>query len=93
MVPGYPPAKRALDVTIALPLLVILSPVFAFLVVAMGIDMARCARDRGPWLYREERISRGRTFELLKFRTVRRDAVLGDVRATGVKPGIEAAFS
>ena len=44
MVPSYPPAKRALDVTIALPLLVVLSPVFGFLVVAMGIDMVRSSR-------------------------------------------------
>jgi lipopolysaccharide/colanic/teichoic acid biosynthesis glycosyltransferase len=77
VVPSYPPAKRALDVTIALPLLVVLSPVFAFLFVAMGIDMVRCSRDRGPWLYREERISRGRAFELLKFRTLRRDVLSG----------------
>ena len=77
MVPGYPPAKRALDVTIALLLLVVLSPVLAFLFVAMGIDMVRCSRDRGPWLYREERISRGRAFELLKFRTLRGDVLSG----------------
>ena len=74
---SYPAAKRVLDVTIALPLLVVLSPVFAFLFVAMGIDMLRCSRDRGPWLYREERISRGRVFELLKFRTLRRAALAG----------------
>jgi lipopolysaccharide/colanic/teichoic acid biosynthesis glycosyltransferase len=74
-VESYPAAKRVLDVTIALPLLVALSPVFTFLFVAMGIDMLRCSRDRGPWLYREERISRGRVFELLKFRTLRRAAL------------------
>jgi lipopolysaccharide/colanic/teichoic acid biosynthesis glycosyltransferase len=56
---------------------VALSPVFAFLFAAMGIDMLRCSRDRGPWLYREERISRGRVFELLKFRTLRRAALAG----------------
>ena len=74
---SYPAAKRVLDVAIALPLLVVLAPVFAFLFVAMGIDMLRCARDRGPWLYREERISRGRVFDLLKFRTLRRAALAG----------------
>jgi len=76
-VASYPAAKRVLDVAIALPLLVLLAPVFAFLFVAMGIDMLRCARDRGPWLYREERISRGRVFDLLKFRTLRRAALAG----------------
>ena len=74
---SYPAAKRVLDVTIAVSLLVALSPVFTFLFVAMGIDMLRCSRDRGPWLYREERISRGRVFELLKFRTLRRAALAG----------------
>ena len=74
---SYPAAKRVLDVAIALPLLVVLAPVFAFLFVAMGIDMLRCARDRGPWLYREERVSRGRVFDLLKFRTLRRAALAG----------------
>jgi len=76
-VESYPAAKRVLHVTIAFPLLVALSPVFTFLFIAMGIDMLRCSRDRGPWLYREERISRGRVFELLKFRTLRRAALAG----------------
>jgi polysaccharide biosynthesis protein PslA len=74
-VASYPTAKRVLDVAVALPLLVALSPVFAFLFVAMAVDMLRCSRDRGPWLYREQRISRGRVFELLKFRTLRRSAL------------------
>ena len=74
---SYPPAKRALDLAISLVLLVLLSPVFVFLVVAMVVDMIRCPRDRGPFLYRETRISRGRPFELLKFRTLRRDVLRG----------------
>jgi lipopolysaccharide/colanic/teichoic acid biosynthesis glycosyltransferase len=72
---SYPTAKRALDVSMSLALLVLLAPVFAFLFVAMGVDMLRCSRDRGQWLYRETRISRGREFELLKFRTLRRGAL------------------
>jgi len=68
---GYPAAKRAFDVTIAAVLLIVLAPVFAFLVAAMGIDMLVRRADRGPWLYRETRISRGIEFELLKFRTLR----------------------
>ena len=74
---SYPAAKRVLDVSISLVLLVVLAPLFAFLLVAMGVDMVRCSRDRGPWLYRETRITRGREFELLKFRTLRRDALAG----------------
>src|SRR6188768_3199595 len=72
---GYPIAKRVLDESIALLLLVVLSPVFAFLFIAMGIGMALRTEDRGPWLYRERRISRGREFDLLKFRTLRRAAL------------------
>ena len=76
---SYPTAKRVLDKVVAVTLLVLLSPVFAFLVVAMALDMLLRPRDRGPFLYRERRISRGREFDLLKFRTLRRD-VLEHVR-------------
>jgi lipopolysaccharide/colanic/teichoic acid biosynthesis glycosyltransferase len=79
-VSSYPPAKRVLDVSISLVLLVVLAPVFVFLFVAMAVEMLRCPRDRGPWLYRETRISRGREFDLLKFRTLRRD-ILGEMAA------------
>jgi lipopolysaccharide/colanic/teichoic acid biosynthesis glycosyltransferase len=72
---SYPVAKRALDLSIALPLVLLLSPVFAFLFVAIAADMVLCREDRGSWLYRERRISRGREFDLLKFRTLRRDAL------------------
>ena len=41
--------------------------------------MALSRRDRGPWLYRERRVSRGREFELLKFRTLRREVLARDV--------------
>ena len=74
---SYPAAKRVLDVSIALVLLVVASPVFAFLFVAIGLDTAFRRDDRGAWLYRERRISRGREFDLLKFRTLRRDALAG----------------
>ena len=41
----------------------------------MAVDMLLVARDRGPFLYRERRVSRGREFDLLKFRTLRRAAL------------------
>jgi lipopolysaccharide/colanic/teichoic acid biosynthesis glycosyltransferase len=72
---SYPAAKRVLDLSIGLPLVLVLSPVFALLFVAMAIDMILCKEDRGSWLYRERRVSRGREFDLLKFRTLRRDAL------------------
>jgi lipopolysaccharide/colanic/teichoic acid biosynthesis glycosyltransferase len=71
----YPAPKRVLDKGVALVLLLLLSPVFAVVFVAMGLDMLLQRRHRGPWLYREERISRGRAFDLLKFRTLRRDVL------------------
>ena len=71
----YPAAKQALDRSLSLLMVVLLAPVFALALGAMVLDMLRRPRDRGPWLYREPRISAGRTFELLKFRTVRRDVL------------------
>lgn len=74
----YPLAKRLLDKGVAAGLAVALAPVFAFALGAMGLDMLRERRDRGPLLYRERRISRGREFDLLKFRTLRSDVLERD---------------
>ena len=60
-----PLAKRLLDVAVAAPLLLLVSPVFALVFVAYG----------GRPFYRETRISHGRTFGLLKFRTLRREVL------------------
>jgi lipopolysaccharide/colanic/teichoic acid biosynthesis glycosyltransferase len=59
------PAKRALDLVVAAPLLLLTSPVFALVFVAY----------LGRPFYRERRVSAGRTFGLLKFRTLRRDVL------------------
>ena len=48
----------------------------------MAADMIVSRRDRGGFFYREPRISRGRLFGLLKFRTLKRD-VLDEMRAAG----------
>ena len=77
---SYPVPKRILDKGVSLLLLVLLAPVFALVLAAMGVDMLVSRRDRGRWLYRERRVSRGREFDLLKFRTLRRD-VLERVRS------------
>jgi lipopolysaccharide/colanic/teichoic acid biosynthesis glycosyltransferase len=73
----YPVAKSGLDKVVALTLVVLLSPLLALVWGAMGIDMLLSRRDRGKWLYREQRISRGRKFDLLKFRTLTRQALEG----------------
>jgi len=71
----YPVAKRVLDKSIAGGLMLVAAPLFAAVYVAMGFDMALSRRDRGRWLYRERRISAGRPFDLLKFRTLRRNVL------------------
>jgi lipopolysaccharide/colanic/teichoic acid biosynthesis glycosyltransferase len=60
-----PFAKRLLDVAVAAALLLVLSPLFVAVLIAYGFR---------PF-YREPRISAGRTFGLLKFRTLRRDVL------------------
>jgi lipopolysaccharide/colanic/teichoic acid biosynthesis glycosyltransferase len=67
---------------VAVPLAFLLLPVVAGVWLAMTAGMVRCRQDRGSWLYRERRISRGREFDLLKFRTLRREA-LRRMRAEG----------
>ena len=74
---SYPTSKLVLDKALSATLLFVLSPIFAFLFAAMGLDMLFRRCDRGPWLYRERRISRGREFDLLKFRTLRSEIVAG----------------
>jgi exopolysaccharide biosynthesis polyprenyl glycosylphosphotransferase len=72
--------KRALDAAGAFLLLVVLAPVFALVALAVWLD------DRGPVLFRQTRIGRaGRPFEIVKFRTMVRDAdELGLERVDGL---------
>ena len=78
----YPAAKRALDASVAAALLIATAPVSVAAAVLAVVGMLGRPGDRGPLLYRERRISAGREFDLLKFRTLRRD-VLDRVRAEG----------
>ena len=71
----YPRPKWLTDKGVSAFLLVLLSPVLAVVLVAMAADMVLVRRDRGPFLYRERRVSRGEQFDLLKFRTLRRTAL------------------
>lgn len=68
-------SKRALDLIVAGGLLLLLLPVLLVVLVAFALDILLAPKYRGPLLYREARISRGRTFELLKFRTLRADVL------------------
>jgi len=70
-----PIPKRLLDLLVSGALLVVFLPVLLVVLVAFALDVLLSPRDRGSLFYREARISRGRTFDLLKFRTLRRDVL------------------
>lgn len=55
--------------------LVVLSPVFAACAVAVAFEGAVRPNARGPIFFREKRVSRGRVFDLLKFRVLDRKAL------------------
>jgi lipopolysaccharide/colanic/teichoic acid biosynthesis glycosyltransferase len=61
----YEVAKRALDLAVAAGVTVFASPLLAAIGAAIKLD------DRGPVLFRQERIGRhGRPFQIVKFRTL-----------------------
>jgi lipopolysaccharide/colanic/teichoic acid biosynthesis glycosyltransferase len=70
-----PIPKRLLDLLVSGVLLVVFSPVLLVVLLAFALDVLLSPRDRGSLFYREARISRGRTFGLLKFRTLRSDVL------------------
>ena len=62
----YEVSKRVLDLSITIPLGVVLAPVIGLLAAAVKIE------SRGPILFRQERIGQhGLPFEILKLRTLR----------------------
>lgn len=66
-------SKRALDVSLGLVGLLLSAPILAVVALAM-----RVTGDRGPFLYRARRVGGGRTFVVLKIRTM-------DVASAGSK--------
>lgn len=65
----YSVAKRMIDFILSLAGLIVLSPVFLILIVAIKID------SKGPILFTQKRIGKGKSyFNILKFRTMRIDA-------------------
>ena len=69
--------KRSSDLGISAGLIVLTLPVTAVALATMAVDMLVRRADRGRFVYRERRVSRGREFDVLKFRTVRDDALRG----------------
>jgi lipopolysaccharide/colanic/teichoic acid biosynthesis glycosyltransferase len=81
-------SKRILDVVVAGGLLLVLAPLVLIVLAAMVVDMCLVPRDRGPFLYGETRVSRGREFRLLKLRTLRADVPAeGHARLRESDPG------
>jgi sugar transferase (PEP-CTERM system associated) len=60
--------KRAFDVVMSVALLVCASPIMALTALLIYLE------DRGPILYRQERVGHERNFMLFKFRSMRVDA-------------------
>lgn len=69
--------KRVNDKVVALALIIVFSPVFLICIIGMALNMLLCRQDRGTWLYREQRISEGKLFDVLKFRVLRQDIIAG----------------
>lgn len=64
----YPKIKRILDFIIALAGIILLSPVFLVLIIAIKAD------SKGPILFKQKRVGIHKTyFQILKFRTMRID--------------------
>ena len=69
--------KRLLDILASALLLMLLSPLFALLALAIKLD------SKGPVFFRQERVTRyGRRFSIFKFRTMRADAEQSGTRVT-----------
>ncbi len=67
--PGAELLRRVVDLTIAIPAIVMLSPLLAVLAVAIAVD------DGRPILYRQTRVGKlGKPFTILKFRTMHLNA-------------------
>jgi lipopolysaccharide/colanic/teichoic acid biosynthesis glycosyltransferase len=73
----YPTLKRVSDKALAAFTLLLASPIALVALALMAVDMLFVRSDRGPFFYRERRISRGREFDLLKLRTLRTDVLAG----------------
>lgn len=66
--PMYQHIKRGIDIVLSSVGLVILSPLFLLLILAVKLD------SRGPVLFRQRRVGIHKTyFDILKFRTMRTD--------------------
>ncbi|RMF36495.1 MAG: sugar transferase [Chloroflexi bacterium] len=75
--------KEGFDRVLAGIGLVVTAPLFGLVALAIKLDGWLWPEDRGPVLHREQRISAGQPFTLLKFRTMRVRAI-EEVRRRGL---------
>ncbi|MBR4857651.1 MAG: sugar transferase [Clostridia bacterium] len=70
--------KRLFDIVVSLILLILLSPIFAILAIAIKLD------SKGPVFYRQTRVTRyGEKFRIFKFRSMVTDADKGSLLTIG----------
>ena len=69
------PLKALFDKALSALILLLASPILITVALAIVIDGLIWSKDRGPIFYRETRVSAGRRFTLLKFRTMQVDAI------------------
>lgn len=70
--------KRLFDIAASLSLLILLSPVFAILAIAIKLD------SKGPVFYRQTRVTQyGKEFRIFKFRSMVTDADKGSLLTVG----------
>ena len=69
------PLKALFDKALSALILLLASPILATVALAIVIDGLIWSKDRGPIFYRETRVSAGRRFTLLKFRTMQVDVI------------------
>ncbi len=65
----YLKVKRALDILLAIIMLIVLAPLYIGIAIAIKID------SKGPIIFKQKRYGKGKTtFDILKFRTMHIDA-------------------
>ena len=70
-------SKRLFDLSLTIPGLLILSPVFLLSIIAIKLD------SKGPFIFKQKRVGlNGKIFEVLKFRTMVVDAEKKGVKVT-----------
>ena len=79
----YRTARIGLDLAVALPLLVLASPLLAIIALVIPFE------SRGPALFRQQRVGKdGKPFTIYKFRTMRPDAPTYSVKVDESDPSI-----